>query len=234
MQHRTIFVIAMLILLVPFIYAAPSGPIIYSIRNETITPSSAALVNTSGGSITTMVLNATTQNLRWKAYVGNVSGTLTLDDANSNTIFDWTMANVVGEVYATRAATSISWASINCSTVENITNEELAINHTSNPDDNISATFAEQNHASFYVGNVLIPSDDCFSLHTYQNDSAQTTDFEEILLHDSTNMVYATILENDELGYDPNQTFDFQMIVPERGIPGWSSSTAYYFYVELI
>ena len=50
---------------------------------------------------------------------------------------------------------------------------------------------------------------------------------------DSTNgdIVYATILEQDAQGFDNNQ-YDFQMIVPEVGLT-WSSSTAYYFYVEL-
>ena len=108
------------------------------------------------------------------------------------------------------------------------------MNHTSNPDDNISTTFNTKLHDSFYVGSVEIQNNTCFSIHTYVNETKQTSDFEEILLHDQDNLVYATILEEDAAGYRENQTYDFQMIVPENGATGWTSSTAYYFYVELI
>ena len=55
-------------------HATPSGPTVTFISNETKQPSAARMINTTGGSITTVVLNATTQDTRWKAYVGNVSG----------------------------------------------------------------------------------------------------------------------------------------------------------------
>lgn len=228
-----IFLVVFLIIGIPAVLSLPTAPSVITIRNETDSPTAGAIINTSGGSITTMVLNATTQNLRWKAYVGNVTGTLTLDDANDYTIFDWSLTSVLGEVYATRASSSVSWPDVNCSTPFNTTNEEIALNHTSNPNDNISTTFSEQTHNSFYIGSREIKENSCYSLHTYVNDSSQSSDFEEILLHDKTNMVYATIIENNALGYNPNETFDFQMILPENGMEGWTSSTAYYFYVEL-
>ena len=216
--------------------AAPVGPTIVYNFSETATPRSAALINTTGGSITTMVLNATSQNLRWKAYVGNVTGSLTLDDANNYTIFDWTLSNVVGEVYATRSANSISWANLNCSNLTHIYNEENAMNHT-NPYDNISATFDVKSHTQFYIGTTLISQNSCYSVHTYVNDTNQSSNFQEVVMYDGTNatngnFVYATTFEQDQQGFDNNQ-YDFQMIVPENGITGWTSSTAYYFYVEL-
>jgi hypothetical protein len=65
----------------------------------------------------------------------------------------------------------------------------------------------------------------------------QNTRFEEMALYDGTNLtngnvIFSTVLELDKYGYN-NQTYDFQMILPERGLDGWSSSTAYYFYMEL-
>jgi len=232
------FVLIFFLVLVSFvfnssvIFAIPVGPSVVSVHNETATPQGATKINTSGGSITTVVLNATTQNLRWKAYVGNVSGKLTLDDSSGFTVFDWSLMTVEGEVYATRSSSTPSWADIGCATWDNITNEEIALNHTSNPNDNISATFDKKQHSSFYVGSVSIGSNTCYSLHTNVNGSNQSIYFEEVLLHDKENMIYATILENDVFGYN-NQTYDFQMIVPEVGLDSWSSSTAYYFYVEL-
>lgn len=218
------------------VHAAPSGPVITFISNETKQPASARVINTTGGSITTMVLNATTQNPRWKAYVGNVTGALTLDDANDNTIFDWTLTNVVGEIYATRASASINWSGANCSNSTHISLEEKALNH-SNKDDNITRTFNSQSHGGFYVGAREILPNTCFSVRTYVNSSTQSSNFEEIILYDGTNetngnVVYATPLEQNAYGFD-NNTYDFQMIVPENGLAAWSSSIAYYFYVEL-
>jgi len=51
-------------------------------------------------------------------------------------------------------------------------------------------------------------------------------------LSDGVNTVYATIMEEDVTGYDGSK-YDFQMIVPEDGSPGFSGATAYYIYVEI-
>jgi hypothetical protein len=233
---KLLLVTIILLIGIKLINAEPSGPTITFISNETKNPAAATLINTSGGSITTVILNATTQNPRWKAYVGNVTGTLTLDDANDNTLFDWTLTAVIGEVYATRFSGTINWTGINCSNSTHISNEEIALNHT-NKDDNITATFDETTHEGFFAGTREILADTCPSVHTYVNSTSQTTDFEEIVLYDGTNetngnIVYATPLEQDMYGFD-NQTYDFQMIVPEVGLATWTSSTAYYFYIEL-
>jgi len=250
--NRKILDIVGLLLFIGFIvggvFAYPIPPInITHIKNETgLVTVATEYLNTTGGSITTMVLNATTQNLRWKAFVGNVTGTLTLDDAAGYTIFDWgESATVSGTIFATRSPNAINWDNINCTwwvtgdpnnrSVEEYENDQM--NHTS-PVDNLTATFKQQDHSQFYVHTTLIEADSCYSIHTYINDSPQSTDFEEIMLYDGTNytngnIVYATILEQDVLGFD-NETYDFQMIVPENGAQGFKSSTPYYFYTELV
>ena len=219
-----------------FVYAVPSGPTITFISNQTKQAKASRIINTTGGSITTMVLNATTQNPRWKAYVGNVTGRLTLDDANDNTIFDWTLTNVVGEIYATRASASINWSGANCSNSTQISLEDANLNQT-NKDDNLTKTFNAQTHKGFFIGTREILQNTCFSVHTYVNSTSQQSKFEEIVLYDGTNVsngniVYATPLEQDAYGFD-NSSYDFQMIVPEVGLSSWTGSTAYYFYVEL-
>src|SRR3989344_3194316 len=163
------------------VYAAPSGPIVTLISNETKSAAPATKINTTGGSITIMRLNATTQNPRWKAYVGNVTGTLTLDDANDNSIFQWSLTAVTGEVYATRASGNINWSGVNCSNLSHIALEEAALNHT-NKDDNITSTFSSQLHNSFYIGTKQIFSNTCFSVHTFVNSSSQSARFEEVAL----------------------------------------------------
>ncbi|OIO61813.1 hypothetical protein COY26_04315 [Candidatus Woesearchaeota archaeon CG_4_10_14_0_2_um_filter_33_10] len=218
-------------------HAVPVGPTITEIRNETGSAKESTLINTTGGSITTMELNVTAQNLKWKAFVGNVTGNLVLSDASNYSIYDWSLSRIVGEVYATRSSSTVSWSDIKCSNLTHITNEEIALNHTSNPDDNISATFNVKNHNPFYIGTVEITSNSCYSIHTNVNNQSQNSSFEEIILYDGTDyqngdIVYATNLEQDAAGYNNNQ-FDFQMIIPEVALPAWDSSTAYYFYVEL-
>jgi hypothetical protein len=216
--------------------ATPAGVTIIPIRNETGTPGIASFVNTTGGTITTINLNGSTQDVRWKAFVGNVSGQLTLDDSLGSTIYDWTATSPSGEIYATRSSAMLNWSGIACANATHLRNEDYAMNH-SNKDDNISRTFSTKLHSQFYVGIVPITTNSCYSIHTNVNNSAQNSRFEEMALYDGTNLtngqvVFSTLLEQDRFGFN-NQTYDFQMILPERGLDGWSSSTAYYFYMEL-
>ena len=229
--------LAILISFSYYAHAVPVGPTITEIKNETGSIRGSTLINTTGGSITTMELNVTAQNLKWKAFVGNVTGSLVLSDASNYSIYDWSLSSIVGEVYATRSSITVSWSNIHCSNLTHMRNEEIALNHTSNPDDNISATFSVKNHNPFYIGTVELTSNSCYSIHTNVNNQSQDNKFEEIILYDGTdyqngNVVYATNLEQDSAGYN-NNPFDFQMIVPEVGLSTWDSSTAYYFYVEL-
>ncbi|MBI2133953.1 hypothetical protein HYU11_04695 [Candidatus Woesearchaeota archaeon] len=214
----------------------PTGPVITQVRNETAIQPGSTILNTTGGSISTIDINGTQQNLRWKGYVGNVSGKLTLDDANNNTIFDWSIGAASGEVFATRNPGSVNWSGINCSNSTHLSTEDINMNHT-NPSDNITRTFSQTSHSEMYVSTNLIRQNSCYSLKTYVNDAPQSSVFEEIVLYDGTNLtngntVYATKLEQDSAGFD-GRTYDFQMIVPEIGAPSWRSSTAYYFYVEI-
>jgi hypothetical protein len=236
-MNKTIVVTIVFLAVISLVLAAPSGPTVTLIKNETATPDTAAIINTTGGSITTLTLNVTSQNYKWKAYVGNVSGTLVLADAQAYSLFDWTLTFVSGEVYATRTSAPINWTNINCSNTTHMYNENIALNHTGNPDDNITSTFDTSTHNEFYVGTRRVHQNTCFAIHTNVNNVSQSTSFEEVVLYDGSNatngdIVFATTLEQNVLGYN-NQSYDFQMIVPERGLAGWSSSTAYYFYAEL-
>ena len=182
-----------------------------------------------------------------------------MDDANDNTLFSWTLGtSIAGEVYATRASGNVNWTGINCTWIADIVNvsnrlnsnrsiekiENSALSHT-NKDDNITATFVKQNHTSITIGSVVIGKNECYSVQPYQRDAAQgytdsnTANFTEVILFDGAknqttgNVVYETKIESDLTGYRTDSTYDFQMIVPESGAVGFTSSTAYYFYVEL-
>ncbi len=216
--------------------SVPLGASVTTISNDTATSAAAGLVNTTGGSITTIRLNGTSQNLRWKAYVGNASGKLSLDNSAGSSIYDWALTTITGEVYTTKTSGNVNWTGIGCANITQLETENANMNHT-NRDDNISATFNAKNHTAFFIGTSQITANSCYSIHTYVNDAAQTQLFQEMPLYDAPassggNMVYVTTLEQDQLGFD-NMAYDFQMIVPENGLAGWNSATAYYFYMEL-
>jgi len=231
--------LASIILFTSFVSPAevPTGPDnVDVVSNETKSAVSGKKVNISGGRIATLNLNATVQNPHWKAFVGNVTGSFTLDDADGSTIYDWSLSVTTGRVYSTRNSTTPQWTNIACSDRSILEQENQELNHT-NPGDNITATFNISNpdHDAFYVGSTPIGADSCPTLSTYKNDAPQNQGsdvFEEMALYDNVNVIYATIMEQNEIGFDGN-AYDFQMLVPEIGDSDFQGSTAYYLYVEL-
>src|SRR5690606_17372311 len=84
------------------ISAEPAGTLItfnQTVFGQAIDPANRT---DDGGSITTLVVDALQQTTRWKAYIGNITGTLTLDDSTGNTIFQWALdeTDVTGEIYS--------------------------------------------------------------------------------------------------------------------------------------
>jgi hypothetical protein len=215
--------------------ADPQGPDdLVNPENRTKGNVSARMANISGGNIGVFNLNATMQNTRWKAFVGNVTGLFTLDDAGGSTIYDWTLSTMNGRVYATRNSSLVQWGNVNCSNLTLLEQENINMEH-SGIDDNITATFnisAGATHASFYVGSRFMPANTCPTLNTYRNNVSNDNYWEEMALYDTASTVYVTIIDNDETGYD-GATYDFQMIVPENGNSSFTGATAYYVYVEL-
>ncbi|PLW80936.1 hypothetical protein C0585_00030 [Candidatus Woesearchaeota archaeon] len=227
-------IIVMMILIVAVSSNVPSGPTIEYFKNETVDPNPSTFINTSGGSFTTLNLNLTSQNYKWKAYVGNVTGKLTLDDSVNNTIYDWTLSTVSGNVYATRNG-SIDWTSLSCADRTTIYGEETYLSIDTSKDDSINSTFTNEVHKSFYASNNFITNSTCPAIATYVNDQAQAqsedADFQEILLEDSAGtLIYTTVIENNVIGFDTNP-YDFQMIVADDETT--TTNVPYYFYVEL-
>jgi hypothetical protein len=211
----------------------PGGPSnVVSVSNKTKGTTSAAFFNLSGGYIAALNLTANIQDVRWKAFVGWVNGKFTLSDSGGSTIYDWTLSVTTGRVYATRVASAISWASMQCANrTTSLNAENLAMFHNSSSD-NITKTFQYGTHNAFWVAGIPISANSCPTLKTYINNVSQGTSFQEMALYDSTNIIYATLLENRIVGYD-GQAYDFQMLVPENGSQGFTGATPYYLYVEL-
>lgn len=232
-KKKTILAIFLssLLFTIGFVLSLPGEPGIDSVSNSTWTNSNSGFFNISGGYIATINLTANFQNTRWKAFIGNVTGKFTLSDSGGSTIFDWTLSTTTGRVYATRDTGTIEWSSIACSSVANLESENSILAHTSLTD-NLTSTFDDTTHSAFIAAGQFIGANTCRSLNTYINNVTQNTDFEEMVLYDGTSLIYATVLENDVIGYN-GAPYDFQMLVPENGSASWTGAIAYYLYVEL-
>jgi hypothetical protein len=228
-----LIVLTSFICLISLGISLPTGPDDINITSNTSKSTTGGYeVNLSGGYIGKLNLTASIQNLRWKAFVGWVNGLFTLEDSSGSKIYDWSLTQISGQVYATRASGTISWGDIACASITNMEDENIALSHTS-VDDNLTTTFSSSTHSALVVGGVPIGTNACdFSLNTYVDGTTQDTDFEEIVLTDTTNIIYATILEDNATGFD-NHGYDFQMIVPENGSSVWSGIIPYYLYIEL-
>ncbi len=226
-----LIVIISLFLTLNLILALPDKPGITSVSNSTYSNPYSGFFNISGGHISKFNLIANFQNNRWKAFVGQVTGKFTLSDAGGSTIFDWTIATTTGRVYSTRSSGTVNWANIGCSNVTRLEQENVNLFFIT-PSDNLTKTFNGTTHSAFMAAGRFITANSCPTLNTYVNNASQDTDFEEMAMFDGTNIVYATILENDAVGYDGG-TYDFQMIVPDNASSSWNAAIAYYMYVEL-
>jgi len=229
----SILLFAAFAVLLPETVADPSGPSFTILSNSTRNVSQGTQINASGGYIYTTLVNATQQNKRWKAFVGNISGKLTLDDAAANTIFNWNTTSTTGQVYATRSGSTVDWANVSCANTTEIAAEDSAMLLT-NGADNITGSFSIKNHTVFSIGTRTINNNTCFSTHTYVNDANQYVYFQEMVMKDKggSAFLFTTSLETDATGYSGNR-YDFQLIVPENGTTGWTGQTPYYFFVEL-
>jgi hypothetical protein len=222
--------------LVAIVNAAPAGPQISYISNSTATLIMANRSQDAQGTITILTLDARQQDYKWKAYVGNVTGSLSLDDASTATIYDWTLASISGEVYVTRAS-SVNWGNVSCANTTVIANEDTFMGVASSVQDSINKTFNATVHKSFLVGAKNITNSTCRAIATYVSDAKQTINeaakFQEVLLRDdiSSSLIYTTLIDNDQTSYDGSSTYDFQLIVAEN--ESASTPTTYFFYVEL-
>ena len=244
-----LLLLALLIAAAAFVAAVPEGP--SATYQETRNATGAAnytmnMTGTAGGNIFVYNLSATQLNLRWKGYVGAISGALRLADGNG-VLYEWGLGtDFTAEVYATRTPNPISWNDINCTWAKtgdgdttNRSNEEeegAALNFDQTMTiDNISATFPTRDNVGFQAGSVYIAQDTCYTTNAYSNSADTEGYFEEVLLHDGTYLVYAAVMNKTTAGYDGG-LYDYEMIIPENADPTWPTmdlSTAYYFYLEL-
>jgi len=108
------------------------------------------------------------QTARWKGYVGNVSGELTLADAIGNQLYDWDLSAVSGEIMAVLERGSATgeapyWSEIVCANDTMLRLLSDAVNHTANNvsffDDNFYGTWShDDTYVDFQIANISFDS----------------------------------------------------------------------------
>ena len=198
-----------------------------------------------GSNVTQLTVVGLRVTRRWQGYYGNVSGIITLDDANNWTMYDWSLGATEGEIYAANAS-SVQWGTIRCINLSstyrghnctgadeaclNITEIESAYGISSGDTDGVDETF-NNTLGSIRVGTTTITN--CPMVNLYTNDTTKSTYFwnETMLTYNNTETIIFTGVVNDNSWGFNNVTWDFQMIVGDNGLD--DSATNYYFYVEL-
>lgn len=230
-------------------YAAsePEGPTTLTIESTSRrTAVNSPTLEAVAGNVTQLTVDGLTVTQTWQGYYGNVTGTVTLDDANNNTMYDWSLASPEGEIYASQAQVTWTSGNVKCYDLElsdvgysdHVTLSELetSLGLASDDIDGVNETFTEgTTYDDFYVGEYHINTA-CPETQTYNgSETKDSSSFQEVLLYDNTSneIVYTAILEEVEPTGFNDQPWDFQMLVGEDGHNGDTSTTTYYFYVEL-
>ena len=194
------------------------------------------------GNLTQLQITGITQTKSWQGFFGNVTGTITLEDAAGNRFYDWSAAEPQGQVYAS-VNESITWSSVSCAPMHS----DLAFLNTwhsfyamdNNDYDSINNTYNLTSHPEIYVGYTTLNG--CPTAYTFVNNASQSDDFPALLLSSDTEstLIFTAILENKTIGARSSVVgfdgglYDFQLLVAEDGSAGNTDTTTYYFWVEI-
>ncbi len=207
-------------------------------------------VDALAGNITELTLTAISQTRAWQGYFGNVSGTITLDDANNYTFYNWSAAEPRGYIYATLVSAGVpSWLNVQCfDEANNASLFDTSYGINSDDYDNVTNTYnttlADPNIAqTVYIVNNSFAN--CPATTIWQNDAYQSGNFVNYLMYDSSavqgnqSWVFGTIIENKNVGNKTDipcyngQLCDFQLLVGENGHGTDTAVTPYYIWVDL-
>ena len=213
----------------------PVGPqFITEIQNEryNVTFYNTTRVYAEAGNLTELRIQGLTQTEAWQGYYGYITGTIVLDDEQQNTMYNWTVAEPQGKIFASNETIS-DWSTAHCldlyamntsaagytyswdagarSTTTtkwlNVSHIEAAFGIEYDDDDGVNETFRYQRHERFWVGTLEFPANTCNTTFTYINDTIQQVDFMEALLtvNNSDSLVFMTIIETSEPGNQSEQ-----------------------------
>jgi len=187
----------------------------------------------AAGNVTELSITATAITTGWQGFFGNITGSITLEDASGNVFYNWSgLGSISGEVYASRD-NAVTWSTVNCSNSTTISNENAFLGKASSDPDSVTNTFSATSHPSFLVGTINITANSCPSTNAFSGGSQVSNRFYQVLLQDGDgDVIYTTLIDQDQVGFDSKQ-YDFELLVGENGNATSQATTTYYFYIEL-
>ncbi len=241
----------------------PSGAEVIEYRSERGVSASPNAYSAYAGNVSEVRLSGDTITQAWQGFYGNVSGTIVLQDAANNSLYDWSTGSPSGEVYATNG--TVSWTNIQCFNMttpginannSTICNETIVGGTTSlcgknateleedfgiawNDKDGLNETFnlsqGDDVHNEFFVGSLQFSAGECSFTRVFSDTGTSENDeFEEVLLWDpDNNSTIFVSLLEDNALGFDNTPKDFEMIVLENGHLSDTATTEYWFYLEL-
>jgi hypothetical protein len=264
--NRILLISVLLVVLfsVTVIAVEPFGASVTIGANETAPLDAAGNAPAIAGNISQLTISGFSVTQSWQGYYGEVTGTIMLADASDNVMYNWSVAQPSGEIYAS-TNNSLSWGYIQCfnltadgtygndlsnagatsqfGTNYTILEEEFGINryHMDGVNETFSLDGSHESgetltHDLFYTNNFEFTAGECVSTHLFaDSDSAEDSQFQEVLLYEpnSNSVVFMSILNpTDTPGFD-GSNHDFQLMVLENGHGTDTTTTTYYFWVEL-
>ncbi len=91
----------------------PFGTQVTELTSERARITSADDTPAYAGNVSEIGITGTSITRSWQGYFGNISGTITLDDASNHTLYNWSLANPEGEIYASNGS-NVDWTKIQC------------------------------------------------------------------------------------------------------------------------
>jgi hypothetical protein len=233
---KIMLVISVGLISVVEVLATPMGP-------SSITPLSSSRYPISGasnfsaiaGNVTEINFEANSVTSVWQGYFGNISGNIKLGNALNQTLYDWGAASPNGEIYATRSSTTPVWGSIRCANSSELDSEDIALSVNSAIEkDSVNNTFLNVTSFNAFMtgGQNINTTQNCYAVNLHDQTGNPSANFQEVILHDGSRLVYTAIVSQDSMGFD-GLNHDFEMIVGEDGHNDDINPTTYYFYVEL-
>ncbi|OYT35822.1 hypothetical protein B6U91_02395 [Candidatus Pacearchaeota archaeon ex4484_71] len=165
-----VFVLAFILSLGVFASAiTPSGAsTIVSVSNSTAPTTSPTSQEAIAGNVSEISIEGVSTTQSWQGYFGNVTGAIRLADASANVMYNWSIANPSGEVYAS-TSNSVAWGSIACfDWATNGVALETSYGIGADDADGVNETFATGNgHDEFYTAGTQFTSGTCMSTKVY-------------------------------------------------------------------
>ncbi len=258
MKIKILFIIFLAFLLnISLILAVePFGANVVNLTSSRATPDNATGIPAIAGNVTELSITGFSTTQSWQGYFGNVSGTIQLADSSDNIMYNWSLASPEGEIYAS-TNDSIAWDYVQCLNFDsdgtysddrvnaggtsahgtNLSILESMFNIKWDDVDGVNETFTllGTGHNTFYTNNLEFSEGECRNTQVFSNaGQGEDNKFEEVLLYEPTtySVIFASLLNEDVFGFD-NNPHDFEMLVLENGHLTDTSTTTYYFWVEL-